>query len=108
MFINKYLLNDDLVLVIFWSDWVLRKRKKETNKCRSESLYCTPKTNIVLEFNYTAIKERKTTWVNMHMHTKKFSMFCTDTHVTNILYVMSWIEGTLGTVESGGTEGDGG
>ena len=43
----------------------------------------------------------------MPMHTNIFSMFCTDAHVTILLYVMLWIEEALGTVESGGTEGDG-
>jgi len=27
--------------------------------CKTESLYCTPETNTILQINYTAIKKRK-------------------------------------------------
>ena len=78
------------------------EEKKQTNKCRSESLYCTPKTNIILEFNYTSIKKKKKNYLSKHAYAHK--NFCADTHITVLLYVMSCIEGALGTVESGGTE----
>ena len=44
---------------------------KETNKCRSEWLYCTPKTNILLEFNYTSIKKKKKNYLSKHAYAHK-------------------------------------